>query len=125
MTNIADLVERYVTLSNQDDIDGVLACCSDNVLFETVMNPRGSMRLQGKTQLREVLSGTMAAFKDRSHRLASIIVQGDRVAAETVFTGTALAELGDGVKPGDQVAIRGATIFEIENNLIARICDYS
>lgn len=125
MTNIADLVERYVTLSNHDDIDGVLACCADNVMFETVMNPRGSMRLQGKDQLREVLAGTMAAFKDRSHRLASVIVQDNRVAAETVFTGTALAELGDGVSPGDQVAIRGATIFEIENNLIARICDYS
>ncbi len=125
MTNIADLVERYVTLSNHDDIDGVLACCADNVMFETVMNPRGSMRLQGKDQVREVLAGTMTAFKDRSHRLASIIVQDNRVAAETVFTGTALADLGDGVKSGDQVAIRGSTIFEIENDLIARITDYS
>lgn len=125
MTNIADLVERYVTLSNHDDIDGVLACCADNVMFETVMNPRGSMRLQGKDQVREVLAGTMTAFKDRSHRLASIIVQDNRVAAETVFTGTALADLGDGVKLGDQVAIRGSTIFEIENDLIARITDYS
>lgn len=125
MTSTADLIERYVTLSNHDDIDGVLACCANNVMFETVMNPRGSMRLQGKDQVREVLAGTMAAFKDRSHRLASIIVDGNRVAAETVFTGTALAELGDGVMPGDQVAIRGATIFEVENNLIVRICDYS
>ncbi|MFC7292040.1 nuclear transport factor 2 family protein [Hirschia litorea] len=125
MTSIADLIERYVTLSNHDDIDGVLACCANNVMFETVMNPRGSMRLQGKDQVREVLAGTMAAFKDRSHRLASIIVDGNRVAAETVFTGTALAELGDGVMPGDQVAIRGATIFEVENGLIVRICDYS
>ncbi|WP_155825875.1 nuclear transport factor 2 family protein [Hirschia maritima] len=125
MTNPAELVERYVTLSNHDDIDGVLACCADNIMFETVMNPRGSMRLQGKAQVREVLAGTMAAFKDRSHRLASIISQGNRVAAETVFTGVALAELGDGVRPGDKVAIRGATIFEIENGLIARITDYS
>ncbi len=125
MTSTADLIERYVTLSNHDDIDGVLACCANNVMFETVMNPRGSMRLQGKEQVREVLAGTMAAFKDRSHRLASIIVDGNRVAAETVFTGTALAELGDGVMPGDQVAIRGATIFEVENGLIVRICDYS
>lgn len=94
-------------------------------MFETVVNPRGSVRLQGKAQVREVLEGTMLAFKDRSHRLASLLVDGDRAAAETVFTGTAVAELGDGVKPGDEVAIRGATIFEAVNGKIARICDYS
>jgi steroid delta-isomerase-like uncharacterized protein len=125
MTHNANLVERYITLSNHDDIEGVLACCADDVMFETVMNPRGSVRLQGKDQVREVLEGTMQAFEERVHKVASIIVDGDRVAAETVFTGKARVELGDGVMPGDNVAIRGATIFEIENELIKRICDYS
>lgn len=125
MSNIAELVERYIALSNGNDVQGVLECCSDDVMFETIVNPRGSVRLQGKDQVGEVLAGTMQAFKDRKHQIATLLVDGDKAAAETVFTGTAVAELGDGVMPGDHVAIRGATIFEARDGLIVRICDYS
>ena len=125
MSNIAELVERYVALNHAGDIDGVLDCCSDDILFETVVNPRGSVRLIGKAQVREVLEGALRAFANREHQLVSLLVQANRAATETIFTGVAQAELGDGVMPGDQIAIRGATIFEEEDGKIVRICDYS
>ncbi len=125
MLSTAELVERYILLNNENDIDGVLDCCEENVLFESVMNPGGTVRLKGRGQVREVLEGTMQAFSERKHRLASLLVDGANAAAETVFNGVAKAELGDGVKPGDKVAIRGATIFETRDGKITRICDYS
>lgn len=125
MLTTAELVERYINLNNNNDVEGVLECCADDIMFESVMNPNNSVRLSGKDQVREVLVGTIQAFSQRSHRIASLIVDGDRAAAETIFTGVAAAELGGGVNPGDEVSIRGATIFEARDGKIVRVCDYS
>ncbi|MEM6627727.1 MAG: nuclear transport factor 2 family protein [Pseudomonadota bacterium] len=125
MTAIADLVETYVRCYNNSDGEGMLACCAPDVVFETISNPGGSLRLTGHAEMREVLDASTRAFTERSHRIVSLLSEGDRAAAETVFTGVAAAELGDGVRPGDNVSIRGATLFEIADGKFARITDYS
>ena len=125
MPTTAELVERYINLNNLNDVDGVMDCCADDILFESVMNPGGSVRLEGKAQVRQVLEGTLTAFSERKYRIASLLIDGDNAATETLFTGIAQADLGDGVTSGDYVTIRGATFFETKNGKIIRICDYS
>ena len=125
MLTTTELVERYINLNNNNDVEGVVDCCADDVMFESVVNPNNSVRLQGKDKVREILAGTMQAFSQRNHRIASLIVDGERAAAETLFVGVAAADLGGGVNAGDEVSIRGATIFEARDGKIVRICDYS
>ena len=125
MSDLATLVRRYVDRYNLNDVDGMLDCCADDVVFETVSNPGGSIRLTGKDEMREVIEATTRAFRERRHELVSILVYGERAAAETVFSGIAAAELGQYVRPGEHVSIRGATMFELRDNKLSRICDYS
>ena len=122
---VAELVRKYVESYNANDVEGMLDCCNDDVVFETVTNPGGSIRLIGKDEVREVLIATTLAFRERRHQLIGIIVEGDRAAAETVFSGVAAAELGNQVRSGEHVSIRGATIFERHGERLGRICDYS
>jgi len=125
MSDLATLVRRYVDRYNLNDVDGMLDCGADDVVFETVSNPGGSIRLTGKDEMREVIEATTRAFRERRHELVSILVDGERAAAETVFSGVAAAELGQYVRPGEHVSIRGATMFELRDNKLSRICDYS
>jgi steroid delta-isomerase-like uncharacterized protein len=125
MSELASLVRRYVDRYNLNDVEGMLDCCSEDVVFETVSNPGGSIRLTGKDEMREVIEATTRAFRERRHELVSILVDGERAAAETVFSGVAAAELGQYVRPGEHVSIRGATMFELKDNKLSRICDYS
>ena len=125
MSDLAALVRRYVDRYNLNVVDGMLDCCADDVVFETVSNPGGSIRLTGKDEMREVIEATTRAFRERRHELVSILVDGERAAAETVFSGVAAAELGQYVRPGEHVSIRGATMFELKDNKLSRICDYS
>ncbi len=125
MAEVGDLVRRYVDRYNSNDVEGMLECCSDSVVFETVTNPGGSIKLNGKEEMREVLVATTRAFRERRHQLVGIIVDGNRAAAETIFSGVAAAELGDHVRSGDHISIRGATIFETRDGRLERICDYS
>jgi len=125
MSDVASLVRRYVDRYNSNDVDGMLDCCADDVVFETITNPGGSIRLNGKDEMREVIEATTRAFRERRHEVVSILVDGAKAAAETVFSGVAAAELGNHVRPGEHVSIRGATLFETRGDKLSRICDYS
>ena len=71
MSDLAALVRRYVERYNANDVDGMLDCCSDDVVFETVTNPGGSIRLTGKTEMREVIEATTrAGYLPEADRLA-------------------------------------------------------
>jgi len=125
MFDVASLVRRYVDRYNSNDVDGMLDCCADDVVFETITNPGGSIRLNGKDEMREVIEATTRAFRERRHEVISILVDGQKAAAETVFSGVAAAELGNHVRPGEHISIRGATLFETRGDKLSRICDYS
>jgi steroid delta-isomerase-like uncharacterized protein len=125
MSNVAAVVKQYVDCYNSNDVEGMLDCCADDIVFETVTNPGGSIRLKGKDEMREVIEATTRAFRERRHEVIAIIVDGQRAAAETVFSGVAAAALGHQVRAGEHISIRGATIFELRDNRLARICDYS
>jgi steroid delta-isomerase-like uncharacterized protein len=125
MSDVATLVRRYVERYNSNDVDGMLECCADDVIFETVTNPGGSIRLSGKTEMREVIEATTRAFRERRHEVVTILVDGQRAAATPEKTVSAAAELGQHVRTGEHVSIRGATMFELRDNKLSRICDYS
>ena len=125
MSDLAALVRRYVDRYNSNDVEGMLDCCADDVIFETITNPGGMIRLNGKIEMREIIEATTRAFRERRHEVVSILVDGEKAAAETVFSGVAATELGQYVRPGEHVSIRGATMFELRDNKLARICDYS
>jgi steroid delta-isomerase-like uncharacterized protein len=125
MSDLAALVRRYVDRYNSNDVDGMLDCCSEDVVFESISNPGGSIRLNGKDEMREVIEATTRAFMERRQEVISILVDGQRAAAETLFSGVATAEMGHLVRSGEHVSIRGATLFELRDNKLARICDYS
>lgn len=125
MSNVATLVRRYVDRYNSNDVDGMLDCCADDVVFETITNPGGSIKLNGKDEMREVIEATTRAFRERRHEVVNILVDGEKAAAETVFSGVAAAELGNHVRMGEHVSIRGATLFETRGDKLSRICDYS
>lgn len=125
MTDVAALVRRYVERYNANDVDGMLDCCAENVVFETISNPGGSIRMNGKAEMREVIEATTRAFRERRQEVVAMLVDGQRAAAETTFSGVAAAELGQYVRPGEHVSIRGASMFEASGDKLVRICDYS
>lgn len=123
MAGVAALVREYVDRYNSSDVDGMLACCADDVVYETI-DDTGAMRLTGKAEVRAVLLATIRAFLQRRQEVVDLVVQGQRAEAETVFSGVAAAELNAGVRPGDPISARGSMIFEMKGGRFVRICDY-
>ena len=48
------IIERYIKSYNARDIDGMLECVTNDVIFENISNTGQSMRLEGKDAMGQV-----------------------------------------------------------------------
>ena len=120
-----DVIARYIQSYNARDIDGMLDCVTEDVVFENISNAGGSMRLDGKDMMRQVADLSGNAFSYRRQRLVNVVSGGGKAAAEIEFEGKAAVDLPNGIKAGETVKVRGASFFEFRGNLLCRIADYS
>ena len=119
------IVSRYITCYNDRDIDGMLECVTEDVVFENVSNTGQSMRFEGREAMGEVAPLSGNAFSYRRQAVQSFLEMGDRAAAEITFEGKAAVDLPNGVKAGETIKVRGASFFEFRDQLMSRIADYS
>ena len=49
-----EIIRRYIASYNDRDIDAMLACVTDDVVFENISNAGQSMRLDGKAMMPQV-----------------------------------------------------------------------
>lgn len=120
-----DIINRYIQSYNDRDIEGMLDCVTEDVVFENISNASQSMRLEGREQMGEVAHLSGNAFSYRRQRMINLIIGEGKAAAEIEFEGKAAVDLPNGVKAGETVKIRGASFFEFRGRLLSRIADYS
>lgn len=120
-----EIIRRYIASYNDRNIDGMLACVTDDVVFENISNAGQSMRLDGKVMMRQVAEVSGNAFSYRRQRLTNLVTGASTAAAEIEFEGRAAVDLPNGIRAGETVRVRGASFFEFRGPLLCRIADYS
>ena len=116
------LVRRYYEAFNSGDVEGMLACLSEDVVHDV----NQGVRRPGKAAFR-AFCGHMA--RCYSEQLRNMVVMasadGRRAAAEFNVEGTYL-ETDEGLPEakGQTYRLPGGTFFAIEGGLIARVTTY-
>ncbi len=111
----ADIINRYIQNYNDRDIEGMLDCVTEDVVFENISNTGQSMRFEGRERMGQVAELSGNAFSYRRQRLLNFVIG----------EGKAAVDLPNGVKAGETVRIRGSSFFEFRGRLLSRIADYS
>ncbi|MEO9971438.1 MAG: nuclear transport factor 2 family protein [Hyphomonadaceae bacterium] len=119
------IVSRYISCYNERDIEGLMACVTEDVIFENISNSGQNMRLDGRDAMGEVARLSINAFSYRRQKIISFIDGGDKASAEVQFEGKAAVDLPNGTKAGEMLTLLGASFFEIRSGLLCRIADYS
>lgn len=119
------IIQRYISCYNARDIDGMLECVTDDVVFENISNTGQSMRLEGKAAMEEVARLSGNAFSYRRQKVLNFLSDGHKASAEVAFEAKAAVDLPDGTKAGDMLRLQGASFFELKDGLLCRIADYS
>jgi steroid delta-isomerase-like uncharacterized protein len=113
-----DLLEQYVELYNEGDLDGVIALYAEDAVQ---LMPDGLF--EGRSAIRDRLAKELAAFSDLAHRVVSYVGEGDAFADEWVFVGTHTGPFvlpdGSELRPtGKRVEVKGMEFVEVRNGKI-------
>jgi len=122
---IEELITKYIKSYNSRDIEGMLDCVTEDVVFENISNWGHTVAFEGREKMREVAELSGHAFSYRRQKLIALVIGQGKAAAEIEFEGKAAVDLPSGRKAGETIKIRGASFFEFRGQLLSRIADYS
>jgi steroid delta-isomerase-like uncharacterized protein len=110
---IEQLFDAYRAL----DADRLVAVMAPAIAFE---DPTMRLRANGTAEMRKMADSIRATYRGMTIDVHSMIVSGERVAAEVTISGTALKP--DGTTR--QIRVRGASFFRVRGGLIETWTDY-
>ena len=119
------LIKEYVKCYNSKDIDGMLKCVIEDVVFRNVAGGVVQMEVYGVTSLRELADKTKDLFRTREQGIKKISFQGDLVRVDISFDAEFGIDLPNGVKAGDKMSVEGYTEFTFTDGLLSSISDCS
>lgn len=108
------LLQAFGEAWNAHDLDGLLALCTEDCVFETAAGPLAcGVRHVGKAALRAAFPGAWRTWPDaRWEEAVHVVAAGGRAFSEWTFRGTDAQ--------GATIEVRGVDLFEIRDGLIAR-----
>lgn len=119
------IINHYIKCYNARDIEGMLGCVTEDVVFENISNTGQSMRFEGRQAMGEIARLSGNAFSYRRQKITRLVENGNFAAAEVAFEAKAAVDLPTGAKAGDMIHMRSASFFELRDGLLCRIADYS
>lgn len=118
------IIQNYLDAYNSKDVDALMDCVADTVVFENVSNSGQSIKIEGRDAFAQLAHQAAAMFVSRNQSVRMAVVDGNNAALEVDWTGTPAVDLGT-MKAGVEVAMRGASFITISDGKLARIVDLS
>jgi steroid delta-isomerase-like uncharacterized protein len=121
---LPSVVSSYLDAYNRFDVETMLNCVSEDVVFENISNSGSSLRIEGKGSFAELARQAADAFSHRKQSVRNSVSAGGEVALEIEWEGTPRFDMGD-FQAGVQASLRGASFMTISNGKLSRIADLS
>jgi steroid delta-isomerase-like uncharacterized protein len=120
--DVEEMLRQENAAWNSHDVDRIATFYTDDCIKEDVAV---GVHTGGKEAMKAVNRGAFAAVPDMKIELTLIISSGDAAATEWTMSGTyAGGRPGASPAAGRPFSIRGATIMQLREGRISRVCDY-
>ena len=124
MTFNKNRIESYINDYNRKDIDAMLVHFADDVIFESVSNTSGVIKVNNKKELSELAFMSVEYFSERRQSVLSWVIDAEQIAIEINYWCKIAKDLSNGKKAGEEMTLRGASFFTFKEGLITRLVDY-
>ncbi|WP_164870877.1 nuclear transport factor 2 family protein [Mesobaculum littorinae] len=125
MTSLPDVIETYIDAYNRKDVDGMMACLSDKVVFQNIADGQITAEAAGRETFREMAEFGASAFERRRQTVTNTVTVVDTTLIEVDYSAVVAKDLPNGWKAGQELVFSGASAFRIEDGMIASIIDES
>jgi steroid delta-isomerase-like uncharacterized protein len=125
MDEVPAVVRAYLEAYNDKDVDALVACLADDVVFESVSGGAVTARASGREAFADLARQSAALFSERRQAVSDCIAAGNRVAIKVDFHAVVAGDWPNGWKAGETLSLKGASFFTLADGHIAEIVDIS
>ncbi len=125
MTNKEKIISHYIEAYNQFDTDKMVLDFDDNIVFENISNGEVNMTLSGINAFKEQAEQAKVYFSARTQTIASFEHKSDEVEVEIDYYAILAMDFPNGLKKGDELKLKGKSIFKFLDDKIVKLTDIS
>jgi ketosteroid isomerase-like protein len=125
MLDLPTIVSTYIAAYNAKDVEAMLACVAPSVSFRNLSGGEVTAATDDKESFAELARFGAAAFVERRQTVVSAMTVADTTIARIDYSAIVAADLPNGWKKGQAIALTGASLFRLRDGLIVEIVDQS
>ncbi|WP_374631275.1 nuclear transport factor 2 family protein [Pannonibacter indicus] len=125
MGRLPDPIETYIDAYNRKDVEGMLMCLAENVVFQNISGGEVTAEALDKQSFAQMARFGASAFETRHQKVVNAITVAGTTLAEIDYTAVVATDLPNGWKAGQKLAFSGASAFRVEGGKIISIVDES
>jgi hypothetical protein len=119
------LVQQYVDAYNTFDIDGMAALLHEEVEFRNISDGEVEVETKGIDAFRELAEQSKDVFSERCQTIKQFMILPNKVEIEIDYEAVLAIDLPIGLNAGEKLKLQGKSIFEIKDEKLYLIEDYS
>ncbi|TKC06590.1 nuclear transport factor 2 family protein [Pedobacter polaris] len=123
--NKEEIIKNYISAYNSFDFEGMCAYLHPDIEFINIDKGEPNLTLNGLSAFRTQAEQAAAIFKVRHQEITSIFYGDNHVEVDIHYTGIVAIALPNGLKDGDQIELKGKSVFQFHDGLITKLVDMS
>ena len=115
---------RYLNAYNKVDVEKMIADFDDEIIFQNIMNGEKTMELRDIEEFKKQAIEALSYFSERGQSIESMTHTHSSTEITIKYRAIAAMDFPNGLKKGDEVNLRGKSIFEFSaDGKIVRLTD--
>jgi hypothetical protein len=125
MTYREKIITNYIDGYNQFDIDKMVANFDNDIVFENIQNDEINMSVKGLTAFKQQAEQANTYFTTRTQTITSFKHLENNSEIEIDYFAILNIDLPDGLKKGQELNLKGKSIFYFMDERIIKLIDIS
>ena len=125
MTNKEKIIQNYIEGYNQFDIDKMIADFDESVIFENIQNGETNLTLNGIKEFIAQAEKGKEYFSARKQTITSFIQDEITAIIDIDYYAVLAIDFPNGLKAGQELSMKGKSIFQFLDDKIVKLTDMS
>jgi hypothetical protein len=125
MTNKEKIIQNYIEGYNQFDINKMIADFDESVIFENIQNGETNLTLNGIGEFTAQAEKAKEYFLARKQTITSLIQDEITAIIDIDYYAVLAIDFPNGLKAGQELNMKGKSIFQFLDDKIVKLTDIS
>ncbi|MFD1601308.1 nuclear transport factor 2 family protein [Flavobacterium artemisiae] len=125
MIHIEKIIKNYIEGYNEFNIEKMIADFNQDIIFENVTNGEVNMSLNGIKEFKEQAEQAKSYFSSRTQTITAFNHSESQTEIEIDYQAVLAMDFPNGMKKGDELNLKGKSVFEFSGNKISKLTDLS